>query len=828
VALNVTDIGINLTGIRYWSTEEPFIDRFKTASDWSATNSSGGDATSSLKINTLGYITNPGDVAGISVMVGVDPRSAAPTDRYVLTYDGSATVKVLSSTIISQSPGKVVFEYTGRDTNPDVLVNFQGLSNSSPLSNVHIVREDQVSLFNSGEIFNPDFIAKVSQWGVVRTMDWQNTNDSLSVTWSNRTTLNDASWSSATTNDGVPLEALVKLANEAHVDLWYNVPTRADNTYVTNAMTYIRDHLDPSLKVHVEWSNEVWNASFAANSYAQGKANALWGGGSSVAHGANIYYGYRSAQIADIAHKVFTGTHAGQVVDVLAGQAANSGLMTYMLEGVAKAGLGSASSLFQDYAIAPYFGQELSRAGSNSADRTIVLDWANSGSAGLDAAFHELEYGGSLSTNYSLATMHKWFANAASAASSAGLNLVTYEGGASLYTSNYGSTYRATAQDFFGRLINDPRMGELYTKLIADFKASGGTEFLAFNDVSGNATSGYWGALDSIYDTTSPRYEALLAARDSNTGVSQVPTVGNDTLVATVQGGTLDALAGNDVITAGSGNDTIIGSDGNDKIIGSSGSTDSSGKLIEKDYYQGGDGSDTIVGGDGNDAIWGNLPGSSTGPDGGDSVDGGAGNDSIHGNLGADTIDGGNGNDVIYGDNDNDSIVGGSGSDNLQGGAANDTLAGGIGDDTVSGGSNNDVVTGDDGNDLLLGGSGRDVITGGAGADIFSFRMNEATFATSGGSAYLTDEVTDFVSGTDHISLSFHPVQVLQGTASSVEAAVSWAAQALQGHAGVADVAAVSVGTDAYLFYDDSGQGGALDSGIRLDNVTGIAAADFV
>jgi len=822
----VTDIGINLAGINYWSTEEAFVDRFKTAGDWHAKDSSGHDATSLLKVNGLGYVTSPGNFSELSVAVAVDPISAAPIDRYVLTYDGAVgTVAMSGAKIISQTKGQVVFEYTGGDTKPDVVLAFRGLSNTNPLSNVHVVREDQVSLFNGGEIFNPDFVAKVSQWGVVRTMDWQNTNDSASVNWSTRTTLNDASWSHATTNDGVPVEALVKLANEAHVDLWYNVPTKADNTYVTNALTYIRDHLDPNLKVHVEWSNEVWNASFAANDYAKSKASALWG---SVDHAANVYYGYRSAQIADIAHKVFTGTHAGQVVDVLAGQAANPGLMTYMLQGVAKAGLGSASSLFQDYAIAPYFGQELSRAGANSADRAIVLDWANSGSAGVDAAFHEIEFGGSLSSNYSLATMHDWLAKAAAAASSAGLNLVAYEGGASLYTSSYSSTYRTPVQTFFGKLINDPRMGELYTKLLADFKAAGGTEFVAFNDVSGNATSGYWGALDTIYDTTSPRYEALLAARDSNTGVSQGPTAGNDTLVATVQGGTLDALGGNDVITANSSNDTIIGGDGDDKIIGSSSSTDSSGKLIEKDYYQGGDGSDTIIGGDGNDAIWGNIAGSSTGPDGADSLNGGAGNDGIHGNLGADTIDGGSGNDVIYGDNDNDNIAGGSGNDNLQGGAGNDTAVGGVGDDVIGGGSGNDILTGNDGNDTLTGGSGLDVITGGAGNDLFSFRVNEATFLRSGANAYLTDEVTDFTSGSDHISLSFHPVQVLQGTASSVEAAASWAAQALQGHAGVADVAAVSVGTDTYLFYDDSGQGGALDSGIRLDHVTGITAADFV
>jgi len=533
---------------------------------------------------------------------------------------------------------------------------------------------------------------------------------------------------------------------------------------------------------------------------------------------------------------VFTGTHAGQVVDVLAGQAANSGLLTYMLQGVAKAGVGSASSLFQDYAIAPYFGGELSGTGDDSTERATLLNWANSGSAGLDAAFHELEYGGTFSSKQSLADVNAWITSSAAAAKSAGLNLVAYEGGASLDTVRFPTADQATAQAFFSKLLNDPRMGDLYSKLLADFKAAGGTEFLAFNDVSGSSTSGYYGALDSIYDTSSPRYDALLAAMQTSetpagTSPSNVPSSGNDQLVATSAGGTINALAGDDVITAGTASDTIDGGDGNDKIIGSSGTVDANGVHVEQDYYYGGAGADTITGGEGNDHIYGNEATSAIGaPDGGDSLSGGAGSDAIRGNAGNDTIDGGDGNDWIYGGEDNDSLTGGADKDYIQGDTGNDFVSGGSGNDTLRGGSGDDTVQGGDGNDLLMGDSGHDLLTGGAGNDQFSFTAGQATFATSGTTAYVMDEITDFTIGADKLSLGFHPADVLHGSATSVANAVAWATSALQAHAGTADVAAVVVGTDTYLFYDDAGLGGPLDSGIHLDNVNGslITTSAFV
>jgi len=755
------NIGMNLSAVSYWGVEEPFVDRFHTAGAWVAKDASGHNVSATLALNADGDPTNLAGVSSLFVSVGVDPKSAPPTDEYVLTFDGDAgKISISNGTIVSQSAGKIVFDYTGGDKTPSVGITFSQLNAASPIGEVHIVRTDQQALFNAGEIFNPDFVSKVSHWGVVRFMDWENTNASPTVSWAGRSTLSDGSWSgpSGANSQGVPLEAMVKLANEAHVDMWYNVPTKADDSYVTNALSYIRDNLDPSLKVHIEYSNEVWNAAFAVHGYAQTQANALWGSGTTVAHGANIYYGYRSAQIADIAHQVFTGTHAGQAIDVLSGQASYSGLMPYMLQGVDKAGLGSAASLFQAYAVAPYFGGELSDHARNSADFTTILHWANSGSAGVDAAFHELEFGGALHSDYSLAVVKGWLASSAAAAQSAGLGLVTYEGGASLDTTTWSSTNQAKIQAFFGTLMNDPRMGTLYSELVSDFKEAGGSDFLAYNDVSSNSKYGYFGVLDSIYQNGSPRYDALIAAGTSTgTETGTGPTSPSEPAVPAPPAPDATPTAGNDALTA------------------------------------------TAAGG------------------------------TIHALAGDDTVTGGGGTDLLYGDAGNDSLIGNAGSDQLVGGDGKDTLIGGAGDDNLQGGSGDDVLNGGDGNDRLMGDGGHDVMTGGAGADRFVIPTGCATFTTTGTSAYQTDEITDFTSGTDKLALSFHPAGLISGSAASVDAAAAWAAQALGGHAGTADVAAVTVGSDTYLFYDDHGAGGAIDAAIKLDHIaaSGLHITDF-
>jgi Ca2+-binding RTX toxin-like protein len=70
------------------------------------------------------------------------------------------------------------------------------------------------------------------------------------------------------------------------------------------------------------------------------------------------------------------------------------------------------------------------------------------------------------------------------------------------------------------------------------------------------------------------------------------------------------------------------------------------------------------------------------------------------------------------------------------------TISGSQFNDTLTGGTGNDLLNGGAGNDRLAGGKGNDVLTGGAGADVFLLSGDTKV-----------DHITDFVSGTDHLTL---------------------------------------------------------------------------
>ena len=152
------------------------------------------------------------------------------------------------------------------------------------------------------------------------------------------------------------------------------------------------------------------------------------------------------------------------------------------------------------------------------------------------------------------------------------------------------------------------------------------------------------------------------------------------------------------------------------------------------------------------------------------------------------------GKDKLYGYGGNDSLGGGFGNDTLIGGTGLDSLTGGAGNDSLDGGFGNDVLYGGTGNDRLIGGGGADTISGGAGADIFVF--NQLKFA---------DHITDFTSGSDHISLSNATYKALGAVGTLDANAFYAAADATKGHD--SDDRLIYNTTTGALFYDADGSG---------------------
>jgi hypothetical protein len=88
-----------------------------------------------------------------------------------------------------------------------------------------------------------------------------------------------------------------------------------------------------------------------------------------------------------------------------------------------------------------------------------------------------------------------------------GIGLKAYEGGQSLQSLNgQNEALKQAAQD-------DPRMGDVYTHLIRVwYDNSGGGTFENFSLATPYTPYGYWGVLQSITESSSVKWDAVMAA----------------------------------------------------------------------------------------------------------------------------------------------------------------------------------------------------------------------------------------------------------------------------------------------------------------------------
>jgi len=703
-------IGMNLAGVNYYSNQFPFLDRFKTIGNWTVRDSK-YTPMGAPPMDANGYPNAiPSGGAHMYAMIELDPASLPMPDVYVLRYKGEANFSISSSQIISQKPGEITFRYSGTS---QAQLTINAINSANPPTSIQIVRQDQLAMFDAGEIFNPAFVEKIDPFSTLRFMDWSGTNDSKVTGWDTRRTLDSASWSG-----NVPIEVMVALANKTKNNMWLNIPAQADDDYVKKTLQYVHDNLDPSLQVKVEYSNEVWNWQFSQAHYALEMGNKLFGKdvngdgvvdaknpAEHVGDGYTQFYGYRSAQIATIAKAIFADAPSRQE-SVLSTQTAWLGLEGGILKGVAR--VGDVSKLFDDYAVTTYFDLD-------KVSEADLLSWARAGEAGLVSGIEAFKA--------SLARVQAQSVYQAAVAKKLGLELVAYEGGVSTTSFRYSSAAQPEIQAFLEKISTDPRMADLYKQMAEGFAAAGGTEINAFNNVGWPSKWGEWGALTSTYDTGSVKYDALIAlAKAGNVAPVKEDTVfSKDRLDAatTLNQYAMDATTRNlgfagtgafigtgnaldNVIVGGNGKNTLSGGAGQDRLIG--GSSD--------DYLDGGTGADTMIGGAGNDVY--------IVDDAGDVVtelaDGGV--DEVRTTLGTYAL-GDNVENLTYAGAAAFTGTGNALDNVITGGAYGNTLSGGAGNDTLIGGAGKDVLDGGEGDDFLDGKGGADTMRGGAGNDTY-------------------------------------------------------------------------------------------------------------
>jgi Ca2+-binding RTX toxin-like protein len=278
----------------------------------------------------------------------------------------------------------------------------------------------------------------------------------------------------------------------------------------------------------------------------------------------------------------------------------------------------------------------------------------------------------------------------------------------------------------FGGLGNDTLEGGLGTDTVSYADATGAvTVNLSTSTATGAAgndsLTGFEVAVGSAFDDTvyggagATVYGGL--GNDvvgASGGGAEFGGGGDDTLWNDASADTFYGDAGNDFAAAFGDGDTFFGGADIDSIVlaGASATVDSS--------------AGTLVIGSGTDSF-----------SGVESISGTGGGDTFFGGGGL-TLSGAGGIDTLSYANAGAGVALGGGSATV--GATVDTLSG---FEVFEGSGFDDTMTGGAGSDTFLGLGGDDTLTGGAGADVFAY-----TAANND-----TDTITDFVGGTDTVSL---------------------------------------------------------------------------
>lgn len=531
-------VAIGLAPVTDWAAQQPFLDIMKTARPWLGhlPGRFGGiehdQLVSDGHIDAQGWVRSlPRSAGSVGTLILTDlPEAAAPSleGRYVVRFEGAGVIEPTGrATNIRYGRGEVRFDYTPGPGSVELRI--QRTNTANPVRNISVVREDRLALWEAGEIFNPDWTARLAAFDTLRMMDWMETNNSEQSQWDARPQVTDASWAA----QGVPLEVMLALANKLGKNIWLNMPHLADDAYVQAFAQAVFDGLDPKLSAYVEYSNEVWNFQFAQTRWADAQAQARW----DQKDVGTQFYAMRAAEVARIWRGVFDGTQ-GRLVTVISSQTGWLGLEDNILNAplVVAEGAPAPKKAFDAYAVTGYFGgilglearraqvtgwldESLARAndavtaqGLTGAARQQAIDAAQYDYA--DALVGQELLDGSVSgqnvdTVDDLRT--RVWPYHAQVAQEAGLELIMYEGGTHIV--GIGAQVddaRLTA--FFQHFNYTPQMGALYAALLEGWTAAGGNLFNAYADVYVPTKWGSWGALRHLNDDN-PRWDALVAGK---------------------------------------------------------------------------------------------------------------------------------------------------------------------------------------------------------------------------------------------------------------------------------------------------------------------------
>ncbi len=505
-----SSLGINANEIHYEDASIPFIDLFRVSSPFAENVL--GLHSENVTYDANGWPTDlHGGEAGTKFL-GKIPAETLPQGEYTVLYDGEGKLRYGHDVkLVSQSPGRdVITIEPGADGLLDASVVVTQTNPANYLRNIRILPPGGVCQrnplkwvmqasecgWNDGQylpfvqhyksiVFNPDYLNFMKDFKAIRFMGMSGITRNPVEHWQDRPRPDEANWGGTYGNRGVPVEVMVDLANRLHKDAWFNMPHAADDDYVRQFATYVRDHLAPDLKVYLEYTNEAWNTTFSHSEYVQKKGLELGLGNNNAVEAGYQYYTIRARQIFTLWEQVFGGRQ--RFVRVLGSWDTRPDLTRKLLS------YDNTYRQVDAVAIAPYFGGNVKGfRESSTVDDIFRLTTEKDSYRSLPEVLGMVKQQAQLAQQF-------------------GVDLLGYEGGQGLVDWATKDASQNPNPLFFAA-NRDPRMGQLYTDFLNGWEQAGGRLLMLFSAPRTCQWYGCWGLKEDIRQPreTAYKYDAVL------------------------------------------------------------------------------------------------------------------------------------------------------------------------------------------------------------------------------------------------------------------------------------------------------------------------------
>ena len=475
-------LGMNLSGPSDWMTELPFVDVFRASREWvSHRKGASWGKGPALELDEFGWVKKLEPDCHAEAMLCTIRGGHYPSGTYTVLHEGEGRLGFAGSAKITESrAGRILIEVDS--SKGGFALQLHETNPANPVRNIRVIMPGFEQTWER-EPFHPAFLKRWKGFACFRFMDWMHTNNSEIATWSQRPTLQHATFSKR----GVALEWMIELCNRQKIAPWFCMPHLADDDFMRRFAQMVKVRLDPALKIHIEYSNEVWNSQFQQSRYAGEQGLKLGLGPQERPWEAGWHFtAVRSVEMFKIWEQVFDGRD--RLVRVLPSQAASSNVSRQIL------GFRDAARHADALAIAPYISMSIGPR--SKPELATVAGWT------VEQVLEHAE-------THALEQCTRWMQEQKKTADGFGLKLIAYEAGQHLVGVGGGENDE-TLTKLFHAANRHPRMGALYGKYHEAWATAGGGLMCAFSSISAWSKWGSWG-LAEHYDSSSADYPKLTA-----------------------------------------------------------------------------------------------------------------------------------------------------------------------------------------------------------------------------------------------------------------------------------------------------------------------------